>query len=280
VSEMRRFTVLLATVALGLAPRGVDAQDWRTLSQARQVAGERTLSVDVEYAAGQLRITPADAGTLYQMNLRYDADVFQPRVAYNAGRLRVGMDDATIRGRNMKSGLLDLRLTPDVPVQLELGFGAADAEIELGGVRVRNAAIKTGASRTRLNVATPNPESCRALTLEVGAARFEALGLGNLNAQRIHLQGGVGDVTLDFSGTWQQDMRGTIEMGLGTLSLVVPRGLGVRIRKTGLLASFDSQGLVKRGDVYYSEDWETAGHKLSLDIEAAFGSIKVVWLDS
>ncbi len=68
-------------------------------------------------------------------------------------------------------------------------------------------------------------------------------------------------------------------MGLGALNIRVPRGLGVRVRKSGILASFDSQGLVKRGDVYFSEDWDRADHRLTINIDAALGAIRLAWVD-
>src|SRR5690606_7258448 len=137
-----------------------------------------------------------------------------------------------------------------------------------------------GASRTMLRVSSPNVQECERLEIEVGAARFEAQGIGNLNTSHLTLQGGVGEVVLDFTGEWQQDLDANIEMGLGSLTLRVPVCLGVRIVKDGLLASFDSQRLTKRVYVYYSEDWETAEHKLSLEVDAALGSIRVEWVDS
>jgi hypothetical protein len=68
-------------------------------------------------------------------------------------------------------------------------------------------------------------------------------------------------------------------MGLGQLTLLVPRGLGVQVRKDGFLASFDSEGLVKRGNVYYSENFEKAGNRVFFNIDAAFGAIRIVWVE-
>lgn len=268
------------TALLLLAPGRAHGQDWRSSAYSRQLNGEETLRVDVEYGAGELRIGKATEGTLYRANLRYDAEIFTPEVRYAENRLRFGMDGrGSVRGRNLDEGLLDLKLSPEVPLNLELAFGAADASIDLGGLRVSRAEIHTGASRTMFSVSSPNTETCELLEIEVGAAKFEARNLGNLNAQRLSLQGGVGEVILDFTGDWQQDLHATVEMGLGTLTLRVPEHLGVRVTKEGLLASFDSEGLTKRGDVYYSENWDRSKYKLSLDLEAALGSIRVEWVD-
>lgn len=278
---MIRMALAATITALALlAPRSAAGQDWHTTSYARQLDGEDNLRVHVEYGAGRLNIAPANPGTLYRANVRYDAEAFTPEVSYANSRVQFGLEGNNVRGRNLKEGLLDLKLTPDVPVELELAFGASDATIDLGGIRVRSVEIATGASRTVLRISSPNPQECEHLELEVGAASFEALGIGNLNTPRLTLQGGVGEVILDFTGDWQQDLDAQIEMGLGTLTLRVPVGLGVRIVKGGLLASFDSQRLTKRGDVYYSEDWDNAAHKLSLEVDAALGSIRVEWVDS
>jgi len=277
---LERNAFLVAAVpALLAAATPVAAQDWRTVTSTRQLGSENLLRVDVEYGAGKLIVGAAPEGTLYRSKLRYDQRWFEPTTSFNNGRLRIGVDAGRIRGRNIEAGLLDLALSPAVPIELELRFGAAEAELELGGLLIRDAQISTGASRTELRVSTPNPGLCRSIDLEVGAAQFIATGLGNLNAERLSLDGGVGEVVLDFTGEWRTDMTADIAMGLGSLTLRVPRGLGLRVRKGGILAGFDSQGLIRRGDVYFSEDWDTAERKLTVDVDAALGNVRVTWVD-
>ncbi|MGH7506205.1 MAG: hypothetical protein ACRELX_11165, partial [Longimicrobiales bacterium] len=213
-------------------------------------------------------------------NLRYDADVFRPVASYENGRLRVGVDGSgNVKGRNLKSGHLELRLGTGVPLALDLEFGAVEADLDLGGLRIREAEISTGASQTTLRVSEPNPVVCQSFRIEVGAAQFRASGLGNLNAERLSVSGGVGEVVLDFTGEWRNDMAADIEMGLGALTLRVPRGLGVRVQKGGILAGFDSEGLVKRGDAYFSEDWDGADRRLTINVDAALGSIRMDWVN-
>jgi hypothetical protein len=67
-------------------------------------------------------------------------------------------------------------------------------------------------------------------------------------------------------------------MGLGRLELRIPEGLGIRLSKDSFLTSLDSEGLVKRGDSYYSVDWEEAEHQVTIELDAAFGSVDVVWV--
>jgi hypothetical protein len=280
-------TVLFRLAAVGLLAGALAAcdkasaqEDWQTFSASRQSSGEDVLRVKLEYGAGTLTMSPGASGLLYNANMRYDAGAFTPVHSYGDGRLRLGFESANVRGRSMKSGHLNVQLGRDVPVELELQFGAAEADIDLSGMRVQRLDVQTGASRTVLNVAEPNPETCRRAEFQVGAARFHATGLGNLRTERLGVHGGVGDVLLDFTGDWAVDMTAEVNMGLGSLTLRLPRGLGVRIVRTGRLSSFDSEGLTKRGEAFYSADWDTSEHKLSLNMNAALGSVRVTWVDA
>jgi predicted membrane protein len=163
-------------------------------------------------------------------------------------------------------------------MDLDLAFGAVQAEIDLGGLALTDLSLSTGASESTIDVSEPNTASMRTASFEVGAAQFTARHLGNLNAERIQFDAGVGSVSLWLNGRWQRDAQLSIDMGLGSLNLFVPEGLGIRLRKDSFLTALDSEGLVKRGDVYESLDFEDADRKVTIDLDAAFGSVAVVWV--
>jgi len=272
---------LLATVATLGSATDAEAQSWRTVTQSRQVSNERSLDVDVTYGAGQFRVRPAESGVLYRLELRYDEDTFEPVNEYRNGRLRVGIDGShkKIRvGKGESAGNLDLRLAVDVPMDLNLEFGAVKADLDLGGLALTDLRMVTGASETVIDVSKPNPVSLGTAKIAVGAAQFHARRLGNLNAERIEVDAGVGAITLDFTGDWQRDAEVSVDLGVGTLELRFPEGLGVRLRKDSFLATIDPQGLVKRGDYYYSTDWDEADRQVDIDVDAALGKVSVVWV--
>ena len=88
----------------------------------------------------------------------------------------------------------------------------------------------------------------------------------------------MGSVVLDFRGEWNRDANVSVDMGLGALELRFPEGLGVKLMKDTFLTSLDSEGLMKRGDAYYSMDWDNAPYRVTVTVDAAFGSIDVVWV--
>ena len=277
--RLRALALPLAATLLAAVPAAAHAQDWRTLSSSRQLASERSLEVDVEYAAGVLTIRPGARGVLYDADMRWDGSFYDPDVRYSRGRLVVDMEGEGMRGGNHEAGSLDMQLSPDVALDIDLKFGAGLADVELGGLHVRRASIATGASEAKVRFSRPNRTEADELRVQVGAAALELSGIGNAGAERLTVEGGVGEVALDFTGAWRRDMDAHVKLGLGSLRLVLPRGLGVRVRKGGLLTSFDSQRFTKRGDTFYSENWEGAAHRLTLDIDAAFSSIDVRWVE-
>ena len=266
--------LLLATVGSGR----LEAQSWRTLTTSRQIGEERALDVRVSYGAGRFSVRPASAGTLYRMQLRYDQDLFEPRSEYDGRTLELGLEGTpSIRIWKQGGAEMDLELAGSVPMDLDLEFGAVSAELKLGGLSLTNLSVRTGASESVLEVSRPNPSTMTRAEFQVGAADFTARHLGNLNARRIEVGAGVGDLTIDLTGDWRQDADVNVTMGLGSLELVFPEGLGVKLERKTFLTSLDTQGLVKRGDSYYSLDWETAEHRVTVRVEAAFVSVDVRW---
>jgi hypothetical protein len=274
-----RNRLLLAGVVLALIPVGAKAQDWRDMTSFRQHSDENRMDVHVRYGAGELLIRRGDPGELYRVNLHYDSDVFDPVVDYRSGDLQVGVEgrNGRVRLRNTKAGELRLQLSPEIPLALNLDFGAVEADLDLGGLQVISLDVETGASDTEIRFEEPNPAVCDRFDISMGAAAFTARGLGNVGCDRLTAEGGVGDLTLDFEGAWPRDMDADITMALGSVTLVIPANIGVRVDKDTFLTDFDRDGFYKSGDTYYSDSWETATRRLTIHLEGAFGSMSVRW---
>jgi hypothetical protein len=276
-----RKALYIAAVTVAVAPALLAGQSWRTVTMSHQIEDNSEIRVFVEYGAGHLKIGAADGDVLYRMNLRYDEDIFEPVSDFSGDRLHLGVESIGRGfniGRNKQSGELDLEFARGIPMDMDLEFGAVRADIDFGGLALTDLDLSTGASQSTIDISEPNSVGMSTARFEIGAAEFEARHLGNLNAERIEVDAGVGQVTLWLNGRWQRDASVSIDMGLGALELRVPEGLGLRLRKEGFLVSLDSEGLVKRGDWYYSLDYEDADRKVTVDLDAAFGSVKVVWV--
>lgn len=276
---------LSAVLLLGSTPLPAQEAEWTEVRARRQSHDVESVSVDIEYIAGELDIEAAEGGLLYDTHLRYDAARMKPvrkwSVDGDAARLKIGFEglgddgDLDVDLDGDEHGFLKLGLSRDVPVDLHLAVGAAVSAVDLTGIPVTELVFETGASDTEISFGSPNPVRMSRLDLTVGVAEFSAAGLGNARFDELEFTGGVGDVELDFTGQWSRDASATIEMGLGSLTLIVPDGLGVRISKTGFLAALDAPGFEKVDGTWVSPGSDSATHYLDIHLRAALGSIEV-----
>lgn len=256
------------------------AQSWRTVESSRQLRDSAEHRVRVQYAAGRFDVSATSAPVLYSMTLRYDESAVTPLHRYDSSArlLELGTSGESKHIRtsgDQNKGEMRLALSRSVPFDLDMDLGATKAMLDLGGLQLRKLKLESGASETVIDFSSPNAARMDLLDVDVGAATFEARNLGNANASSIRVHGGVGSVDLDFSGQWMQDLNADVELALGKLTLHVPREVGVRLEIDKFLASFDQQGLQKRGDAYFSENWERAKYRLRLRASTTFGGIEI-----
>lgn len=278
--DRRALAPLVLAAALLGAAAPARGQEWRNVTSVRQIQGERALDVQVEYGGGDLRVRPAAGGLLYRMQMRYDERQMRPVTAYDraSGRLRLGVQGVRRNQRAQRGGNATMELAPGIPTDLSLEFGAGRAELELGGLSLRSVDLSAGASETEVRFAAPNRVQAGTVRVASGASRLRMRGLGNARAERFVLDGGVGEATLEFDGAWARSASLDVEMGLGSVTLRFPRGLGVKIERAGFLTRFSPAGMVRRGDAWYSNNWDAARYKLTVRVSAALGSVDVEWM--
>jgi hypothetical protein len=277
-----------AAVTLGLClwAGAAQAQTMRPFSTFRQLHGETRLNARVEYGAGSLRVEPGQPGELYRMNLSYDADRFVPVSDFDAssrtvvlGLRAAGQGGVRVVSRNQLRQLATIAISPRADLALDLSLGAVDAEVELGGLRISDLDLKTGASRATVRFSRPNGMRCRHATFSAGAAEVSVFGLGNSRCDEIEFEGGIGKVLLDFSGVWSSSAQVEVKMAMGEITLRLPRRVGIRLSMDKFLSSFEPAGLVRRGDSFVSPNYDSAERRLDLDLTTAMGGVSVEWVE-
>lgn len=273
------------------APIHAQSADWYEVTSRRQADGVEGLTAEIEYGMGKLEVRPADEGLLYDLKLRYDGRRFDPVREWSrqgsTGHLAVRLlgEDSDIDLDDLddengaEAGALSVGVSRSVPTGLTVGVMAAEVDMRLGGVALENFSYRTAASETVIDFDLPNAIRMNRLELSAGAADFRARRLGNARFEVLEFNGAVGDVRLDFTGEWQESASGEIRMGLGSLKLVFPRSIGVRIEKRGFLASFDAPGFDRVEGAYQTRNWATAPVRLTLAVRAGFGDIDVGFED-
>jgi hypothetical protein len=271
--------------SLSAAVGAAEAQTMRPFSTFRQLHGETRLAARLEYGSGNLRIQPGEPRELYRMSLSYDADRFLPISDFDSpgetvhlGLRARGEGGVRVVSRTQLSQAALVSLSPRVELNLDLSLGAVDADLELGGLRLSEIDVKTGASQATVRFSRPNTMRCRSATFSAGAAEVSVIGLGNSRCEEIVFEGGVGKVLLDFSGVPSTNARVEVKMAVGGITLRLPRAAGVRITMDKFLSSFKPAGLVHRDDAFVSPNYDRADRKLEIELTTAIGGVDVEWV--
>ncbi len=283
---MRRLarTGVFLVSALG-AGAGLHAQALTRYSATRQFHGEVRLAATVEFGGGTLHVGPGEPGSLYVMELAYDAERHQPVSEWSASRWAVllGLSNRETGELGMNAGgrkqTADVRFSPRADLDLSLKLGAVQSVVDFGELRLGSLVLETGASQVEVRFSQPNPIRCTAAVFRAGAAELNVRGLGNSRCDRVTYEGGVGSVVLDFSGAWRSNAALDATVAVGGLTLRLPRSIGVALTTQQFLASFQPAGLTRQGDRYTSANYATARRHLDVTLTTSLGGVTVEWVD-
>lgn len=269
--------LLVALSATCVATSG--AQTWRTVDASRQLRDTNAISAHIEYAAGKLDLKPSTGPMLYQATVRYDADRAEPVTSFDAaahvlslgvhfrGMQLTGGDDAH------DAGSMRAELSGSVPMDLSIDLGAVEANLHLGGLRLTDLALRSGAADVTARFDQPNRAELRTITLEVGAAQVRLLDVANSGVSRIIADVGAGSLSIDLGGTLAHDVDITTTLAMGGLKLNVSPDDGVFLDERALLGSFDKTGFAKRADGWYSDNYDSAARHVRVHLHAFIGGL-------
>ena len=256
------------------------------------------LSVSFNYMAGSLEIK-AGASKQIKGAIKYDPEEFLPSAQYDVfgskGVFKVKMESLNSRhvydddteGIDFKFGFRDFKnnkysqefefqLPPDIPTNLKLEFALGDADIDLSNLAITGLELECGLSDVRLEVDEVNTTKCKEVYIESGLGDFNAYGLGLLRAEYFNLDVGLGSAYIDLSKQ-KSDLTGDIDVGLGSLELLLPEKANIKIRvDDSFLSSVDVDDMVKTGHKEWrTADWNKRWPTIEFDISIGLGSVDV-----
>lgn len=201
----------------------------RTNTHRAPLGDVRRLEVALRMGAGTLTVRTTDGDSAYEATITQN-ELFNTEVGFRDGRLRIA-DRAPRRLGLSLTNEWTVALNRRVPIDLEASTGAGRGTFDLTGLS-GSVEITGGAGQVRVEFTAPGG-AVKALEFRGGVGKFEAVGLGNAGAEEIEVRAGVGGFHLDFSGEGHSTTRVEVRGGVGRMELVIPHGLGVRIKARG-----------------------------------------------
>jgi len=260
---------------------------------------EREVVVTIDASFGTLNILKGGKEKIVAAEYRRDEDDRRQlemfyEISHGRGELEINLSDdkkhrsrqsTSISWEEMKSSHgdsdereLTAKFTDEVPLTFKIGVGAGKGDFDFTGLQVKQLKISAGASSAELRCDEPNPIVCESVIIESGVSKFSARHLSNLNFRKLKFSGGVGAYTLDFAGKLRQKAYADVEVGLGSITVYVPREIPARIiTDDSWFSSVDVDESFEKTkkNTYENEGFGHSEQTLTLKIGSGLGSIKV-----
>lgn len=248
---------------------------------------EERLRIELEISFGTVTIKKGSAQRVAIIDYEENAEVSQKltmtyKLDGTTGILRIALKDnvkvfnTDENQRNERK--VTLCITERVPVELNVALGAGTCEIDLSNILLESFSLSAGASSVELYSSVPNQVTARTVEIESGVGKFVGRNLANLNFQELKFEGGVGSYSLDFDGKLKQTGRVKIEVGVGSVTVRIPRHIHAKIeREENWLSGFRvSSEFEKQARGYYltKNFLETEPH-LIVRVESGIGSVNI-----
>jgi hypothetical protein len=244
--------ILLATGGCG---GGARVGDLRTESRSVELGGADSVSVEIFMGAGELDVS-GGAEALLEADFTYNVAALKPEVDYSGSTLSVRTPDVEVGGDAFWDlddyrYEWDLRLNDDVAVEMQVRMGAGRSNLQLGSLTLTSLEITRGAGELAADLS------------------------GSASLTKLNIDGGAGNVAVDLTGAWQQSLEATIGGGVGNRTLILPRGVGVRVQVEAGIGTVDAPGLTKEGETYTNDAYGQSDVILNIKVDSGVGNTEL-----
>ena len=243
------------------------------------------LEVELEFAAGTIEIAASDMEEPAKLNVEYTPRYVRYDFDYSkrGKTCRLFLESEYRRHRWNDDGDSEnewiLLLSRNYRTSLDMDLAACEARLDLGGIPLVDLQIDIGAADVEIDFSEPNPERLREFSVDCGASSLEIFGLANANVESMDFDIGAGSCEIDLRGEIHGEVEVDIDVGVGSMDVVISRDVAVMIRgDDDWFSSLDFHGLRLdeiRDGVWISDDFDDADDRIVFTIDVAMGSVDI-----
>jgi len=237
------------------------------------------VAVEIAFGAGDLEIETGVPDQLFSGHFRYNVERWEPEVTYAAHVLTIeqgGADEEWGFPTGNTRNEWDLEFSPKIPLDVSLEVGAGKGDLDLTGLQLVKLDLDLGAGDFSVQFGEPNGVEMGDFTVDAGASKLEVVGIGNASPEMMKVQGGVGSITLDFTGDWSRSADVQVTAGVGAITLRLPDAVGVQVDVEGGLSSVDASGLELEDGAYVNAAFGEAEVELRIEVTTGVGALRLI----
>ena len=227
--------------------------------------------VTLKFGAGNLTLKPGALNELVSGTATYNVADFKPTVTTDSNNINIEQGDLKLVGiPYINQDIINdwVFSFGNRPMSLVINAGAYKGDYELGGLSIHRLEVTDGASKVDLGFSAPNLVEMTSFDYTTGASEVSLTGLGNANITQMTFQGGAGNYTLDFSGQLSRNMTVSIEAGVSSVTVIIPKGVAAELTTDSNLISVKTSG----GWEQNGNNYRLSGSGYSITIQANIGA--------
>lgn len=291
------YTILVTGLLLASFITGQEAGEGKHLTDTYfySVSDYAALDVNFTYGLGTLTVKPNLKKQSIIGTISYNSNKVNPKIDFSGspsrGQLNVSVEtydvdnDVDIKVNNFNIGRhieqyeneMDFMLPGNIPTRLMLDFGIGEADLDLSGIQLNDLSLDCGLSEAKITITEPNDIDCDWVSINNGLGDLTVRGLGNIRARNIKLGVGLGSAYIDMRGGHLSDTDVRADVGLGSLELILPRQMNIRIEVDhSFMSSVTIKGMIRKGEnEYISSEWKNGQPTMTMDLGVGLGSVDV-----
>lgn len=247
----------------------------------------KDLDISISYGLGKLIIGPSNKKNTIEGLITYDNRRITPIVKMksvsSSGVLTIktkkdkGKDLCSYKLKDFDNEM-EFYFPSQIKTDLFLDFGLGDAKIDLTNISITKLNINCGLSDVNIEINERNNVVCQTVSIENGLGNLSVSGLGNLAAKKIDINIGLGSADIDFRGDRIYDADINVDVGLGSLDMILPKKANIKIYvDSSFLSSVDIYGLKqKKNKLWVSPNWDSRYPTITMDVNVGIGSVDIV----
>jgi hypothetical protein len=264
------------------APQRDDWQDSEKLDNTFKVRTDRDFRLRLDVDAGEVRMSRGQSEDELRVHLVYSKKEFRHAFRFNEQdnflEIRFDKEGWFDHKKDRLKAELEIELPRDATMRADCKIKAGEVDMQLGGLRLADFAMSVTAGSVNIDFDQPNRVEMESLTLntKIGESKFRRLG--NARFRDADLNGGIGEMTIDFSGAMLAEAVARVDLDIGETVIVLPQDTATKLAVSKFL--FLSQvdlpfSLHKEGRYYYTEDYRDADRGFQLRVSSGIGELRV-----
>ncbi len=231
----------------------------------------------LEVPLGRLNLQPGGGTSLISGKVTYNVAELKPAYSVRNRTVTIRQKFQVLIPTGQVINDWEFLLGTAHPYSMDVSVGAAEADIDLGGVPLTGVKLSSGAGDMTVDFSSSNPARLIDGRINTGAGRTTLKNLLNANAEYLKIGAGVGQVVARFTGDGlSASGRVRIEGGVGEIVLILEEDAPIRVNASVGLGGINADDdLIRMGKSYQTAAYADSSVHLDIDVSGGVGAIRI-----